>query len=90
MESNNFPFYFVTDFELVTYDCAVFINSGNDLKYGNGWKFNAVANCINPCDKSRVDALSRKYWYVTRDIELKAFCVCVSVLRIQYLFTLRK
>ena len=92
MERNKFPFHYVTDFELVTYDCAVFINSGNDLKYGNRWKFNDVANCTYQCDKSRVDALSSKYWYLTRDTEIKAFGVCVWFLRYLYLqvFTLRK
>ena len=78
MERKGFPFHYVTDFELVMYDCAVFINSGNDLKCGNRWKFNAVANFTNQCDKSRVDALSSKYLYVTRDTEMKAFCLCLG------------
>jgi len=54
MERNSFPFHYVTDFELDTYDCAVFINSDIDLKCGNRWKFNAAANCTKQCDKSRV------------------------------------
>ena len=78
MERNKFPFYFVTDFELESYNCVLFINSSNDLKCGNRWKFNAVENCINQCDKSLVVALSSKHWYVTRDTEIKAFCVCVG------------